>query len=145
MPYRIRFRRRAKAEFTQAQGYSTQFGDELSRWLNDIAIAVDPGEKELSADLTVILESCIDLIPEAESPWKASWVRWKRAGNLEKLRAVIALVKTHRPPWELHATSRWFPQILNAFDCEAHTIFEVNHVDREVVFTKFAGLPGQDH
>lgn len=144
MPYKIRFRRRAKQELVLAQSYSAEFGEQLNQWLIDIAVSIVPGKKDFAIDMTVVLEAGIDLIPEGTSPWKTSWSRFCTAGHLEKLRALVALVKKRRPPWELQTTSRWFPQILNAFDCEAHAVFEVNHVDGEVIFTMFAGLPGQD-
>lgn len=144
MRYRIRFRRRAKEELSRAKQYSSQFSHDLDEWLSDIASSVENRSSTQSIDVVDILEKGINASGNP-GPWTAAWAKWWQATPIDKVRAVIAFLKTRSPPWELRATAKWFTGILGAFDCEVHAYFEVNHVDGEVIFTQFTGLPGEDN
>jgi hypothetical protein len=144
MRYRIRFRTSAKEELLRAKKYSMQFSQELDEWLEDIAASSHRRDALKSIDLLDLLEQGIN-IAENLSPWKSVWKKWWKAAPIEKVKALITVLKKRCPPWQLRATSKWFSGILGAFDCEVHAYFEVNHVDGEVIFTKFAGLPGEDN
>jgi len=143
MLYRTRFRRRAKEELKRAKRYSSDFSDDLDQWLADIANSSTEQVTSDSIDLLQLLDEGAELA-ENPSRWKYLWKKWWASTPIKKVEALIIVIRKRCPPWHIRATSRWFCGILGAFDCEVHACYEVNHIDREIVFTKFIGLPGED-
>lgn len=141
--YRIRFRKRAKEELKRGKSYSTQFSDELDAWLEDIARSASEKRTSDSIDLEQLLEEGINLA-DNPSTWNHLWKRWWGSTLIDKAKALLVVLGKRSAPWQIRATSRWFHGILGAFDCEVQVCFEIDHVKRQVIFTKFIGLPGED-
>jgi len=59
------------------------------------------------------------------------------------VRAVIAVLRRRKAPWQLAVAVTWFSGIIGTLDAEVHVYYEVDHVRREMVIVKFTGLPGQ--
>lgn len=93
MRYRIRFRRRAKEELSRAKQYSSQFSHDLDEWLSDIASSVENRSSTQSIDVVDILEKGINASGNP-GPWTAAWAKWWQATPIDKVRAVIAFLKT---------------------------------------------------
>lgn len=143
MCYRIRFRRRAMDELCCARAYGETFSAALDEWVADIAADTSQRDTSRSFDVLTLFEDVLNAAANP-TPWKAAWMTWCQATPLEKIQALVILLRRRCPPWELRVTSRWFRGVLGVLDCEVHAYYEVNHVKQEVVFTKFDGLPGED-
>lgn len=143
MSYLVRFRRSAKHEIKNAKLYGREFSEELDEWLEDIANAASETDQSGSIDFLQLLEEGVDLVQNPPE-WKDVWKRWWKSTPVEKVRILITVLKKRTVPWEMRGTSRWFTGILGAFDCEVFVVYEINHVDEEIVITKFMGLPGGD-
>ena len=142
MRYAIRFRARTKEEFMRARKYSAEFGKDLDAWLTDIANAATRGAQSDSVDFLKLLEEGAEI---SQPTWKETWKKWWAATPMKKIHSLLVVLRKRTLPWQLRATSRWFGGILNAFDCEIHAYYEVDHVNQQVVFVKFTGLPGEEY
>lgn len=112
-------------------------------WLNDIADSSARQSTSDSIDLFQLFEEGADLT-ENPGTWKQMWRNWWAATPIDKVKTLITVLAKRCPPWQIRGTSRWFSGILGTFDCEVHAWYEVNHVDEEIIFAKFIGLPGED-
>lgn len=143
MAYLIKYERNAKAELTSAQDcYGGQFREATNTWLREIAVAAECRDYEVSlssADLADILETVLN------SPrwlWPHSWRRWVKASIRQRFRATLVLIRKRCPPWEIRVSERRFT-VIDAFSAEVTAVFEVDHVQKRVIFRMFHGLPGQ--
>jgi hypothetical protein len=142
MPYATRYRERAKRELEHFTGpYDEEFRQALHSWLNQLAAEAQGKNYSLSIDALDLLNA----VEEGADPgdWPGAWKRWKEASWRDKLRALLVILRKRRPPWEFRGAVQTFPVLSGAFHCEVHALYEVAHVDRQVIFTKFTGLPGQ--
>lgn len=139
--YRILFRERAKQEVELAQYLGESFTEMFSRALEEIAEDAANNGTPKSVDYVELLEKYIEL---AESDVARSHIaaKWRDTTTLEKIKAVIFIAKNRKSPWEIRGEIRWFRNILGVIDLEVHFVYEVDHVNKQVIFVKFTGLPG---
>jgi hypothetical protein len=141
--YDIRYERAAKAELEAALGtYDAEFGGTVMRWLADLASEAQARGHSLSTDFEDLLATAEQVVRESGGSWGLSWQRFREAGWVQRVRAVIALVRNRKPPWELRASRRLF-RVLDAFGTEVLVFYEVDHVGKRIVIRLFDGLPGQ--
>ncbi|HEY7425425.1 MAG TPA: hypothetical protein VH682_14435 [Gemmataceae bacterium] len=143
MAYFIKYERNAKAELTSAQDcYGGQFRVETNAWLQEIAAAAERRDYAASlnsVDLVDILKTVLD---SPRRSWPYSWRRWVKAPIRQKFQATLILIHKRCPPWEIRVSERSFT-VIDAFSAEVTAVFEVDHVQKRVIFRMFHGLPGQ--
>lgn len=145
MSYRVRFRRSAKAELRSCCEVYTCMVEPLSQWLDELAGDAAGGDHEVSVSIEALLSGLVetgDQSPLTLSAWQLFRERFTRLGLVGKIKALLVLLRRRRPPWEVRAAVRVF-QVLGTFHSEVAVVYEVNHPDRELVVTKWEGLPGQ--
>lgn len=141
MAYSILLERSAREELHEAQeGYGTDFREATEQWLHRLATEAETRDYELSADLVEWAESVLGTAP---SSWGHSWRRWLSSRFGDQLRALLTLARKRCPPWELRTSVERFT-VLGFFPAEVLVHFEVDHVDKRVIFRQFLGLPGQE-
>lgn len=140
--YKIRYRKRAKQEAERPKYLGTSFTEPFSRSLEEIAEDAAKKDTSKSVDYLELLEDSIEF---AESGASRIHIRdkWRDATPIEKLKALIYAIKNRKMPWEIRGEIRWIYNILGVFDSEIHYVYEIDHLNEQVVFVKFSGLPGQ--
>ena len=140
--YEIRYRKRAKLEAEQPKYLGTSFTEPFSSTLEDIATDAANKDTSKSVDYLELLEDSIEF---AESGKCRTHIRdkWRDATPMEKIKALIFTIRNRKSPWEIRGEVRWIYNILGVFDSEIHYVYEIDHLNEQVVFVKFSGLPGQ--
>jgi hypothetical protein len=140
MAYRVKYHREAKSSLDAAQhDYGPTFRQETNAWLSELVSEAERGNHSLSVDAKELLEAAADADPQS---LRRSWKRWLSAPALDKLRALLVIVRKRCPPWELRAAPRLF-SVVDSFSCEIVAFYEIDHVEGRVIFRHFDGLPGQ--
>ena len=140
MAYAIRFKSRAREELDECcQCYGDTLRSELNGWL--LRLAGNAGSS-VAGDSINISEIIEEAAANRGASWERSWRKWWKAPLLEKARAIHIVFKKWCPPWQLMFAIRWF-NVIGRFDCEVHAYFIVDHVEKQIIFVKFDGLPGQ--
>ena len=118
------------------------FSGPFSDALEDIAQDAANKDTSKSVDYLELLQDSIDF---AESGKCRTHIRdkWRDATPTEKIKALIYAIKNRKLPWEIRGEVRWIYNILGVFDSEIHYVYEIDHLNKQVVFVKFSGLPGQ--
>lgn len=143
MAYRIKFERRAKEELTRAQDtYGTDFREESNGWLKQLAYEAERQTYSISIDTQELAESALEAL-EKKTDWQYSWRRLLNSSWKTKLRALLAVVKKRRPPYEQRSAPGRFV-ILGSFDADVTAHFEIDHAQKCVIFRLFDGLPGEE-
>lgn len=138
--YAIRYERTAKHELSDAQDiYGQTFREDTNRWLDELSSRVGEETDHSSVDLLELLEEARRVNTNS---WRHTWRRFMKSTLLEKVTAILLVMKG-RIPWKLRAAARRFT-VINCFDCEIIAFFEVDHVGKKIVFRLFDGLPGQE-
>ncbi len=138
--YANKYEREAKKELEEAkETYGGAFRDEVDDWLNSVVLEVERRESNLSVS---VMDMMLEATQSKQGSWQFSWKKWLDAKLIAKFKAILFIVNNRCPPWELRAAICRFT-VMSTFDCEITAYFEVNHVDRQVVFRLFDGLPGQ--
>ena len=138
MAYQIRFYEGAKQELEACrQTYSPHDAKKIDDWLMDIAEASELGNESISQDAFELLEE----LEKEKGEWKCSWDHWKAADGTQKLKALLKVLRTRKPPWRYRMTMRWFSFLDDLFTREVHAHFFVDDVECKIVFIKFYGLP----
>jgi hypothetical protein len=139
MAYRLRYEAEAKAEIQEAKDtYPGSFAAAVNAWLLLLAAEAEGGTYPLSLDAEDWLEAAEGAIESRRHLWNKFW----EVGSRDKVRALIAFVKKRRPPWELRTATK--PFTIPGDSChEVTAVYEVNHVEKEIRFRMFVGLPAQ--
>jgi hypothetical protein len=125
---------------SQAQDdYGAAFREDTERWLLQLATEAETGNHEISADLSQWVDS---ILGSSSSSWGHSWHRLLKTRLGDRLRALLTFARRRSPPWELRTSVRRF-SVLGIFTAEVLVHFEVDHVNKRVIFRQFLGLPGQ--
>jgi hypothetical protein len=140
MLYASFFQKDAKANLQEAQNIYPGFRKTVNEWLDRLASEAEGRDYEISIDILAVIETVLARKP---SSWRFSWRRWLSASFIDKIRAIGTVAKKRCPPWELRSALKHFT-VVGAFDCEVTAHFEVDHVDKRIIFRQFDGLPGQD-
>lgn len=140
--YTIRYRQRAKDEAQRAFYLGASFTDAFNASIEEIAEIAAKNGPSNSVDYLSVLEELIEIFKAGESS-TYYWKKWEDSSLLEKANALLTLVRRQRIPWIIRSEIRWIHNILGAFDAEIQFFYEIDHVNRQVVFIKFSGLPGQ--
>jgi hypothetical protein len=144
MPYDIRYQRDAKADLDSALGtYGADFQADMMGWLAQLAKEAEAKEHTLSLDFEQVLGTLEQVASSTTGSWQHSWRRFKGATWATRARAILALVRLRKPPWELRASRHWF-HVLGSFNAEVFVYFEVDHVNKRIIVRLFDGLPGQE-
>lgn len=140
--YTIRYRQRAKEEAQRAYYLGASFTEPFNASLDEIAEYAASNGPSNSIDYLAVLEELIELLKAGESRTYLQ-KKWEDSSLIEKANALLSLVRHRRMPWIIRSEIRWIHNILGAFDAEIQFFYEIDHVNRQVVFIKFSGLPGQ--
>jgi len=143
MSYRIRFQRSAKAELDQCCRVYACMGGALLAWLGTLAQEAELHEERLSFDIANLPAYLSRVVSPIESSWRATWERFQEATWTEDMKAILEIIKTRKPPWQLRASWRVFPVLGGASHCMPVVFFDVDHVGKQIVVRLFDGLPGQ--
>ncbi len=140
--YKIRFRRRAKQEAELSKYLGRSFTEPFRRRLEGIAEDAAKKDTSRSVDYLELLEDSIEL---AKSGKVRNHIRdkWHDATLGEKIKALVYILKNRNTPWEIRGEIHWIHNILGVINAEIHFIYEIDHLNKQVVFVKFDGLPGQ--
>jgi hypothetical protein len=142
MAYSIRFRSRAKDELEESCDiYGGTFRGQVLDWLAQLAEEAEHRQSFSSIDLQELLNTIAD-DPAEIKQLTSSWGRWLQAPFMDKLKAILVVLRKRCPPWEFRASLQTFT-VIDTFTSEVHVLYEVDHVHRQVILTKFTGLPGQ--
>ena len=135
MAYSYPFRRSAAAEYDACCNiYSCH--SVLHALFREIADAAQQQDTGKSVDAIEVLDQMQNL-----SQWNYSWRRFQAANGLQRLTALLQLLKSRRPPWELRMWPASLVFLDGIFRREVHIYYEINHSAKQVVITKFVGLP----
>lgn len=88
MAYAIRYRTSAKREFEQCCQDYPSLGEQLRRWIRELAAEADPRSGKKSIDLFDVLDSL--LADDLKDRWRHVRDKWKAAGTLEMTKAFLA-------------------------------------------------------
>jgi hypothetical protein len=139
MSYAVRFRRRAKEELDRCCDiYGEELQHDLYKWLEYLGLTAERQEPSDSVDLLELLEEGLEEVETSQHVWE----RFRDASFLEKIRAFVFFVRHQQPPWQLRSSVRHFT-FLGQCSCEVMVIYEIDHLHRRVIITRFDGLPGQ--
>ncbi|MCA9081924.1 MAG: hypothetical protein KDA58_15290 [Planctomycetaceae bacterium] len=131
MPYKIRYAKSAKAEVDFLRStYGTDFGTDFDAWLQDLANVRNPVPVRTSVDAVELFSAMVD--NSAGTAWRKSWTKFVQAGALQKLRILLAVLRTRCPPWEFRITTAWF-RLLNSISKELVAYYAIDHVERQVI------------
>ncbi len=143
--YRIRFRESARDEFQYAKDYG--LAERIVDWLKNLAESAERGRNINAIDFRTFLEEGIESLEAEpgtlESNWKTSLRRFWEVENIDKLRALLHVVRHRSAPWQMAASVAWFGGILGHLDAEVHVYYEIDHVEKQLVVVMLTGLPGQ--
>lgn len=143
MSYRIRFLRSAKAELEKCCRAYACMGEPLSAWLGALAQEAELHEERLSFDIANLPVYLSRVVSPIESSWQATRERFQEATWTEDMKAILEIIKTRKPPWQLRASWRVFLVPGVASHCMPVVFFDVDHVGKQIVVRLFDGLPGQ--
>tara|TARA_R110002049_G_scaffold4601_5_gene32152 strand:+ start:220358 stop:220801 length:444 start_codon:yes stop_codon:yes gene_type:complete len=145
MVYRIRIKESAKPDFQFAKDYG--LAERVVAWLNELAEEAEVRRGTKAIDFTDFLEDVAaieNVLTEPIAPsWKLSYRRFCKANFASKLRALLHCVRRQSAPWRIQATVTWFAGILGHLEAEVHVLYEVDHVNKQIIVLMFTGLPGQ--
>lgn len=140
MPYKIRFRKAAKEEFERLCADYTGVREPITDHLKDLACEAETKRHELSFSWGDLLPKDIDEYEDLinGSNIKLSWEKFNKSRWMDKIKACLVVTMQHRPPWELRGTdlSVNFSEVV---PLDFNIVFELNHVDKELIITKFIG------
>lgn len=140
MAYSIRFKRRARTELDECcETYGEAFRNDIWDWLRNIATAAESNDNFDSIDVVELLDEAME---HDEQQWRYALRRGFSAKLPDKIKASFVVVKKRCLPWRLSFAEAWF-QVLGRFDCSVGAHFVIDHVNKQVVFVLFDGLPGQ--
>jgi hypothetical protein len=140
MPYKFKFRKAAKEEFERLCAVYPGVRGSIERHLNDLAVEAETKQHELSFNWEALLPKDIDEYESLinGSNIKLSWKKFNESGWLDKIKACLVVTMQHRPPWELRCAylSVSFSEVV---PLDFNIVFELNHVAKELIVTKFIG------
>lgn len=140
MAYSIRFKRRARTELDECcETYGEAFRNDIWSWLRDIARRAEAGDALDSIDAVELLDEALE---HDEQQWRYALRRWREATLTDRIKASFVAFRKRCLPWRLSFAEGWF-QVLGRFDCSVGAHFVVDHVNKQIVFVLFDGLPGQ--
>jgi hypothetical protein len=143
MAYRIQSRKRAKQEKeTYVNDYDVQFKAAFESWLVDLAKAAEKKDQSLSSiDATELFEIFSNDVQSGA--WTRAWRRWQQSPWKEKALALWVVISKRSPPWQFRAAAKVFSVLDGVFSTEVHVLYEVDHINKVIIITKYSGLPGQ--
>jgi hypothetical protein len=142
MAYHVRYRSRAKAELNDAcEVYGATFNAQVHEWLEYLASEAEKRQYFSSVDIQELIALIADN-PKVAKKLTSSWQRWLQAPFPEKLLALLVLVRNRCPPWEFRGSFQTFT-VIDTFTSEVHALYEVDHVNHQIIIALFTGLPGQ--
>lgn len=135
--YRIRYEREARTECDYLRStYGDQFRKAFDEWLIDVARCARQGKPDRSIDLLDILERVMD--GELET-WLDALKRVRGKSIRQLLSAVVAVLRTRRPPWETRINTIALPALDSAVWIEISLVYDINHPEKMVVIRSAEG------
>ena len=128
--------------FRAEDALGDSFNEPFSLSLQEIAEAAANKDTSKSVDYLEFLEDSIEFAESGKSSIRIR-DKWRKALPIEKIKALIFFIKNRKMPWEIRKEIRWIFNILGVFDAEIHFVYEIDHINEQVVFVKFSGMPGQ--
>lgn len=140
MAYAIQYRLSARQSLNDCQAtYGACLAGPVQEWLKRLAHEADGGTYRLSIDAWALFEAV------ANNPNPTAWTRaskvWLNAPLMTKIRAIVAILSTRRPPWEFRAASETL-QFLGTCSYEATVFYDIDHVERRIIVTTLDLPPG---
>lgn len=135
MAYHRKYVVSARAEYDWlTRNYGGDFSRELDLWLDGLIQDAEHRDWSTSLDATEILEELLGDGTRPETTLQRNLRRLRSATVMERLRAILVVVRRRCPPWQFRTASRWFV-LLGSIPVEIEVYYEVNHVDGRVIFT----------
>lgn len=141
MAYKQCYERTSKDELESSCSiYGGTFSSHIHEWLSELA-----NDELCKNDVEAIDFSSLVEIAATSPPssWKQSWRRFLNANLVEKFKAILSFIKNRRLPWELRVAQRRFT-VITTFQVEVVVFYELDHVNKRIIFRLFDGLPGQE-
>lgn len=135
MSYSVKYERRAKTEKEWlCETYGQQYSEQLEVWLGQLASEAAAGKSpRASDDLFDILEKGLDRAENEKGQWAYFARRWREAGILDRVRALLVAIKRRRPPWRCRGASRAIPALESRINIPTDIIYEINDVKKWLV------------
>ena len=143
MSYRIRFHHKARVELDLCCETYPCMREPLWLWLHALAEEAEHPRDRFSFDIEDLPPYLAKAFEPFESSWEYTVDRLGEATWGEDMKAILKIVRTRRPPWQLRAAWRAFAVLGATFHCWPIVFFDVDHVGKQVVIRLFDGLPGQ--
>jgi hypothetical protein len=124
--------------------------DPMLAWLKGLVRMAEIDECDrVSMDLGVWLEGLTEMpVPRSDLQLdapnlEATWMFFRKSGFLKKTQTWVEILKGRRPVQSWY-TTQVFSYLTGAIIERVAVYYEVNHVDKKVIFRAFANLPGGD-
>jgi hypothetical protein len=102
--YQVKYQRNAARERDWlCHTYGDSFRHGYSAWLTELSEDLAQGRDDAHFDLQEVLDA---IEKENLSNWHRSYKRFLEAGYRDKLRALLAVLRNRRPPWQLRGAAR---------------------------------------
>jgi hypothetical protein len=144
MPYALKMTISAKKALKKCfETYHQE--EEISSWLKRLVALAEAGIGDGSIDLGDMFRNLGIDMPDPEDfdpdDWRSSWIYFKDAELRKKIQFLIVIAAKRNPPIQLrHATETFV--FLGAIWLDVSANYEINHVEKVVLFRTFEGLPG---
>ncbi len=135
MAYKRKFVASARAEFDWlSRDYDDDFARELELWLFGLVRDAENRDWSTSLDASEILQDLLGDGSKQETTLQRNLKRLRSATAIERLKALLAVIRRRCPPWQFRTASRWF-KILGSISVEIEVYYEIDHVEERVIFT----------
>ena len=139
-PYTVKHHRAAATERNWlCETYGQSFRSGYARWMDELAdrsaeVRGDANAFDLEEWLGAIEQQTFDAIQNKSlANWARSLKKFRQAPYLEKLRALLAVVRNRRPPWQLKGSHRAIMALDGQLAINVGLVFELNDAARLVV------------
>lgn len=144
--YTIRYRKRARQELNACIAcHDPAFANDVYSWLDELAEEAARNGSSVSSDAQTFLEKLA--APGVPPTPRTGLPRWLSEDVLNKLRAVLALLRDRCPPWQFRMAMNVFivrntqSPIPTQSPGVVTVLYEVDRGNKRVVVTIFPDLP----
>ncbi len=144
MPYALKMTPSAKKALTRCfETYHQEV--EISAWLKGLVVLAELKIDGGSIDLGDVLKDAgidaIDVENFDPNNWNSSWGYFKDVSLSKKIAILFWMISKRTPPIQLRQATETF-LFLGIISLEIVANYEINHVEKWVLFRTFEGLPG---
>jgi hypothetical protein len=122
-------------------GQDYGIAQDVDAWCRQIVAEAHRRERPLTGLTEVPIEQVFDeletIVATPGSDWSRSVEEFRKAGWLEKLKALKVLITQRAPPWQLRVNSRVFQGLAGSVPVEVEAVYDINRVQRTVTFMRF--------